>query len=351
MERSIALPGRLRLPPARRIPIPATAGRALRSLLARLWQRRAGRIALIVALAAVPLLPGGWLLLRNSSLVAVSHVRITGVRGPESRAIDAALNRAARRMSTLNLNTGALRAAVAPFPVVRSLRAQPSFPHSLRIEVVEQLPVAALVTVSGRSAVAADGVVLGPALLSHSLPTVKGWLQPPVGGRLHDPGLLGATALLGAAPRRLARRVERVYMGARGLTAAMRNGLVVYFGDGSLAHAKWLSLAAVLASSTSAGALYVDVRVPSHPAAGFPAGAGPSSEGQASSSTESTVTALASGLEKEGGTSSGKSAASSAEPSSSEAAQGSGGEASSGETSSSSGEASAGSSESSEASG
>ncbi len=47
-------------------------------------------------------------------------------------------------MSTLDVTPGALRAAVAPFPVVREVRATASFPHGLRITVVEQLPVAAL---------------------------------------------------------------------------------------------------------------------------------------------------------------------------------------------------------------
>jgi cell division septal protein FtsQ len=57
---------------------------------------------------------------------------------------------------------------------VRSVRAIPSFPHSLRIEVTEQLPVAALTIDGARTAVAADGVVLGPALLSSSLPALNG---------------------------------------------------------------------------------------------------------------------------------------------------------------------------------
>jgi cell division protein FtsQ len=66
--------------------------------------------------------------------------------------------------------------------------------------------------------------------------------------------------------------VARVFTGPKGLTLAMRNGLLAYFGDGSLPHAKWLSLARVLSDQSSAGASYVDVRVPERPAAGFPAG-------------------------------------------------------------------------------
>ncbi|HEY4812622.1 MAG TPA: hypothetical protein VIH71_16355, partial [Solirubrobacteraceae bacterium] len=78
----------------------------------------------------------------------------------------------------------------------------------------------------------------------------------------------------------------------------------VYFGDATRPHAKWLSLARVLADSSSAGASYVDVRVPGHPAAGFPAGVLPPSAsantatatGEPVANTESTIASLAAGL-------------------------------------------------------
>ena len=76
-------------------------------------------------LAALPLLAGGWLWLRDSSLVAVEHVRVSGVHGPEATAIEAALTGAARHMSTLDVHAGALRAAVAPFPRGARVRGQP----------------------------------------------------------------------------------------------------------------------------------------------------------------------------------------------------------------------------------
>jgi hypothetical protein len=80
---------------------------------------------------------------------------------------------------------------------------------------------------------------------------------------------VAAAAALGAAPTPLLRYVTRVYEGPEGLTLQMRNGLLVYFGDGSFPHAKWLSLARVLSSPDAAGATYVDVRLPARPAAGF----------------------------------------------------------------------------------
>ncbi len=284
---------------------PVTAAAALtRTAATFVLRRRRLRIALLAALLALPLLGCGWLLLRQSSFVAVQKVQIVGVHGAEAQAVQAALTQAAHGMSTLDVSDGALTAAVAPLRVVRAVRAIPSFPHGLRIEVVEQLPVAALTVGGVRTAVAADGVVLGPTLLSGSLPSVSGFSVPAPGRRVDGPNVLAALAVLGAAPAPLAKHVERVFTGAKGLTVAMRNGLLVYFGDASRPHAKWLSLARVLADSSSAGASYVDVRLPSHPAAGFPAGVTPpdagtltsSGSGEPTGSTESTVAALAAGL-------------------------------------------------------
>jgi hypothetical protein len=121
---------------------------------------------------------------------------------------------------------------------------------------------------------------------------------------VHGTSLLAELTVLGAAPAPLLAHVERVYMGSKGLTVTMRNGLVVYFGDDVRPHAKWLSLARVLADPSSAGASYVDVRLPSHPAAGFPAGATPpeaskgdsSQPGELTPGSESTIAALAAAL-------------------------------------------------------
>lgn len=267
--------------------------------------RRRLRIALLGALVAFALLVGAWMLLRHSPLVSVQHVQVSGVHGPEAAAIEAALVAAARHMSTLDVRSGTLRSAVAPFRVVREVHAVASFPHGLHISVIEQLPVAALAVGGIRTAVAADGVVLGPALLSGSLPTLNGSYEPTMGQRVSDPSLLAPLTVLGAAPSPLAKLVVRVFSGPTGLTAAMRNGLLIYFGDATRPHAKWLSLARVLADSSSTGASYVDVRLPERPAAGFPPGVTPpananrvggAATAEPANTPEATVAALAAGL-------------------------------------------------------
>jgi cell division protein FtsQ len=276
---------------ARKVPagvsLPTLVAGAPRKLIELLETRRRLRVALIATAVALPLLAGAWLWLRQSPFVSVEHVQITGVYGADAQAVQTALTQAAHGMSTLDVSDGALDAAVAPLHVVRELRAIPSFPHSLRIEVVEQPPVAALTLAGVRTAVAADGVVLGSTLALGSLPSVSGYRLPAPGGRVSATTLLGELTVLGAAPALLAAHIERVYSGSKGLTVAMHNGLLVYFGDDERPHAKWLSLARVLADPSSAGASYVDVRLPSHPAAGFPAGVTPPAAAATTSTTPS----------------------------------------------------------------
>jgi cell division protein FtsQ len=270
----------------------ATVGRSAGSCRRFVWRRRRLRIALLVALVVSPLLAGGWLWLRGSSLVAVRQVRVTGIRGSEARTIDAALRAAARRMTTLDVHARALRAAVASYPVVSDLKISTSFPHGISIHVIERPAVATLTAAGAKTAVAANGVALGPGLASGSLPAVSGTSLPAPGGRLHDGALLAALNALGAAPAPLAKQVTRAYSTSKGLTLAMHSGLVVYFGDASRPHAKWLALARVLADPSSAGAAYVDVRLPERPAAGFAGGVPPASGG---SEAESSGSASAGG--------------------------------------------------------
>lgn len=249
-------------------------------------------LALAAALAA--LLAGGFLWFRGSSFVSVTSVQVSGVAGVDAGPIEAALTRAARRQSTMSASVGALEAAVAPFHVVRAIAISTSFPHTMRIDVLEQLPVAVLSGAGSTSAVAADGVVLGGTLASSWLPRISAAAVPAAGETVHGARVREYLTLLGAAPAPLLPLVEQLFVGKEGLTARMRGGLLVYFGDAARPHAKWASLAAVLANPESHGATYVDVRLPQRPAAGI--GGYTSSGGGEVSASDPTSAALAESL-------------------------------------------------------
>jgi cell division protein FtsQ len=247
---------RLRLPrpwlrprPSRRARLPRPGPRAL---------------AAVVVLAAV--LTGGYFWVRQSSLVAVQQVSVTGVSGPDAAAIRQTLAQTAERMTTMNIDAHALRASVARYPVVRSLRVSVQLPHGVRIAVFEQVPVAVL----GGTVVSARGTLLpGMSPSGQTLPTITAG-----GGSGQAAGTVTGTAraevyLLAAAPYPIIARLTTVgWKPGRGLTATLHDGPVIYFGDDHRLAAKWHSAILALASPTSAGASYIDVTDPNRPAAG-----------------------------------------------------------------------------------
>jgi cell division septal protein FtsQ len=169
-------------------------------------------------------------------------------------------------MTTTDFSTARLRAAVAGYAYVGGLRVRTQFPHGVAIQVIERLPLARLDVAGNIVAVSADGRVLSGLAPSRELPLLHTTVVP-VGGRATGAVTREELDLLGAAPAPLRSRVYDVYLGSDGLTVQLRRGPLLYFGDGTLPHAKWDSAAAVLGSPTSRGARYIDVSWPSRPAA------------------------------------------------------------------------------------
>ncbi len=219
-------------------------------------------------LAVLIVLAGGWVWFRNSPLVSVRHVTISGESGPDAAQIRTALVSAAHTMSTLNVEMNRLHNAVAPYPIVKDLHVTTQFPHGMRIRVIEQLAVGAVQAGGHKTAVAGDGTLLHDVVASASLPVIALPVAPG-GARVTDPRAIAAITLLAAAPDRLRTRIGQVTtVASHGLVASLRNGPSIYFGDGSELAAKWLAASEVLADPGSAGASYIDVTVPAHPAAG-----------------------------------------------------------------------------------
>jgi cell division protein FtsQ len=197
----------------------------------------------------------------------VRKVTITGVYGPDATQIRSALTLAARNMTTLDVRLGQLRTAVAPYPVVKDVRVTTQFPHGLRIQVLEQLPVGALVAGGRAVAVSGDGTLLHD-VATGSLPEIAVGLLPG-GSQVTDRTTLDALALLSVTPPRILSRVAQVSESpSHGLVAQLRSGPSIYFGDSTDLGAKWAAATAVLADPGSAGASYIDVTDPSRPAAG-----------------------------------------------------------------------------------
>jgi cell division protein FtsQ len=252
--------GRLRSLPR----LPRAADRA-RSVLA---SRRLRRHLLLLAAGLLVLASGYQFWLRDSSLVAVEKVTITGLTTSGSERVRLALTTAGRSMTTLHVDHEALERAVAGYPVVQRLEVSTDFPHGLQIHVVEHLPAAIAVGDGGRVAVAGDGTILQGVTAEKRLPTVE--VEGAVGvERLRDATALASAAIAGAAPDALRGRIAEVGEDGRlGQVAQLRDGPEVIFGDSTRLRAKWAAASRVLADLEASGASYVDVRIPGRPAAG-----------------------------------------------------------------------------------
>lgn len=217
-------------------------------------------------LAVAGLLAGGWLWLRDSSLVQVDRVKVTGAHGFGSAAVRSALDAAARDMTTLNVDERALRSAVERYPLVRDVRASAQPPHGITIRVIERVPLG-VIRASGAPVVVTDDGILLRNVPVGDLPEISARV-PPGGSRVRDRKTAAKVAVLVDAPARLRSRVTRVSLGRYGLQARLRDGPLLRFGDGSRLRAKWIAAERVLRDPAAAGATYVDLRVPSRPAAG-----------------------------------------------------------------------------------
>jgi cell division protein FtsQ len=220
---------------------------------------------LVVALAAGLVLAAGYQFwLRDSSLVAVEQVTVTGLTTKDAPRVRAALASAAHAMTTLHVRQDDLEQAIAAYPVVRALEVKADFPHGLEIHVVEHRPAA---LVNGMP-VAGDGTILRGLPVEGSLPKIdaRGNLE---GDRLRDHAALHAARVAGGAPAALRPRLERIDLRSPdGIVVELREGPEIIFGDATRVHAKWIAAARVLADPEAEGATYIDVRLPGRPAAG-----------------------------------------------------------------------------------
>jgi cell division protein FtsQ len=225
------------------------------------------RRRVIGGLVALLALYGGYMLwFRNLPLFAVDQVTITGATTNQGE-IRAAVERAAGDMTTLHLNDGELRDAVAQFPTVASVGASTGFPHTLHVTITERLPVAFIKVGGTATAVSADGYLLrGASFDSKPLPRIDGVAQ---GARL-TPNAAAQAAILGATPAPLRSHVTSSSWDDQqgGVVVSLDNGPDLRFGDGTRARDKWTAVLAVLSSSEHGSPSYLDVSVPDRPVSG-----------------------------------------------------------------------------------
>jgi cell division protein FtsQ len=233
---------------------------------------------IILALIVVALLAGLWMWVKDSALVSVDKVTVTGLSGATSKAIDNAVTGAAQSMTTLDFDPAVVKAAVAPYPIVKSVEVRTHFPHGVDVIVHQHVPVATILLAGRDVPVAADGTLL-QGTVAKGLPSLAAD-QVPTGTRVTQSSVLAEIRVLAGADAGERARVKSLSIGAHGVELRLHGTVpVLYFGDGRQAADQWVALKRVLADPASQGATYIDLRVASRPAAGGFDALGGSSDG------------------------------------------------------------------------
>lgn len=218
---------------------------------------------------------GLYALARESSMFAVDSIRVDGV----SPALAADVQRELRRYdgrSLVSVDAAAVEQHVDGLPAVRSSVVDRSFPHTLRIRVNPEIPVAVLRRGADSFLVSARGRVIAPVPLGgrRSLPRI--WLpaqtQIDLGSLLGgEQGGLAARSLAAFVGSGFTNRITFVRALNGQITLGLRGGLEIRLGapvDLRLKIAIAHRVVPALALPSAGGPDYLDIAVPERPVAG-----------------------------------------------------------------------------------
>lgn len=255
--------------------------------------------AIVVAFALVVAAAAAYLIARETSVFAVRTVAVRGAPPALARQVQATL-RGDLGTSLLRVDLGAAQTAVTALPTVAAVSFDRAFPHTLRVTIVPERPVAVVRVGADSWLVSARGRVM--ATLRHGawpwLPRI--WVgrgETFVVGALVNADLgpaLQAVSPLGAV--RFPARVTSVRTTGGELTLMLRDGIEIRLGDARDVPLKLVVAANVLPLVTS-DTRYIDVSVPGRPVSGSQIAApttgpttGPATGPAAESTTASAVT-------------------------------------------------------------
>ncbi|HWJ44322.1 MAG TPA: FtsQ-type POTRA domain-containing protein [Gaiellaceae bacterium] len=231
--------------------------------------------SLAIACALVLVAAGLYGLARETSMFAVDTIRVEGT----SPALAVEVQRAVHRWeghSLVTVDGSSVAQHVAGLPAVRAAVVDRAFPHTLRIRVIPEVPVAVLRRGPDSFLVSARGrVIAGVERGGHAtLPRI--WLPSSTGIELGSllggpDGGLAARSVAAFVGSGFAGRVSFVRALHGQITIGLRGGLELRLGAPvdlrlkiSIAHA----IVPALALPSQGGPDYLDIAVPERPVAG-----------------------------------------------------------------------------------
>ncbi len=231
--------------------------------------------SLLVGLAIVLIAGGLYALARETSMFAVETVRVDGASPPLAAEVRNDLSRYDGR-SLVGLDAASVEQRLAGLPAVRSASVDRAFPHTLRVRIVPELPVAVVRRGSDSFLVSARGRVIAPVGRGTHRELPRIWLPAStdvelgsfLGGR---DGGLAARSLAAFVGSGFPGRVTFVRALDGQITLGLRGGLEIQLGPPvalrlkiAIAH----GIVPSLAPPATGGPNYLDLSVPERPVAG-----------------------------------------------------------------------------------
>lgn len=233
----------------------------------------------LVAVAVLLALGAGVLFLSRSSVLHARAIRVTG-NDHLSRAEVVARAEVSRATNVLWLDESAVERRLEAEPWIAEAEVGIAFPATIRIELVERVPVAIADDGIARTLLAADGTALGPAARTRDLPRIElpvasvadarpspaGTSAVVMGPR---PSARGAATAIGAMRPEVRSVIVSVGVRPDGtLDLKLEGGVTVRYGSAAEPVAKAQTLARILTWATATGErlAHVDVAAPRAPA-------------------------------------------------------------------------------------
>jgi cell division septal protein FtsQ len=231
--------------------------------------------SLAIGCALVLVAAGLYGLARETSMFAVDTIRVEGT----SPGLAAEVRRAVHRWeghSLVSVDASSVTQRVAGLPAVRAAVVDRAFPHTLRIRVIPEVPVAVLRRGPDSFLVSARGRVIAPVARGGHATLPRIWLPPnteiELGALLGGPdGGLAARSLAAFVGSGFSGRVSFVRALDGQITLGLRGGLELQLGapvDLRLKIAIAHSIVPALALPSQGGPDFLDIAVPERPVAG-----------------------------------------------------------------------------------
>lgn len=225
---------------------------------------RIGRRWMIGGVSVLALIIAVILMLTYSPILAIKAIEVTGNKLVSEKQIQRMLE-PLHGVPLSQVGAGRVLGLLGGEPAVADVVIQAEAQGTLRVQVIEHVPVAVLQKGSSYSLVSSDGLVLAPLAKRDAakLPVIKG------NGATANPKVFAVvTQVLAELPQDLLVKVDHASATSKNFVELkLSNGRSVVWGDGSRGHEKALVLDALLGVKDRAGdpVKVYDVSSPDHP--------------------------------------------------------------------------------------